>query len=77
MVRPRLRASAPQGATLVGLIVALDREERGEGSELTAIGQVKQDLGVPVVSIVTLEQLIGFLEVRASSTRARADWLWL
>jgi len=51
-----------QGAQLAGLIVALDREECGAGTTLTAIGQVKQDLGVPVVSIVTVSDLLKFLE---------------
>jgi len=51
-----------QGAQLAGLIVALDREECGAGTTLTAIGQVKQDLGVPVVSIVTVSDLMKFLE---------------
>ena len=56
---------AANSAELAGLVVALDREECGEGSELTAIGQVKQDLGVPVVPIVTLLQLIDYLQARA------------
>jgi len=37
-------------------------EECGTGSELTAIGQVRQEFDVPVVAIVTLAQLIDFLE---------------
>ena len=59
-----------QGATLAGLVVALDREERGADSELTAIGQVKADLGVPVVAIVTLLQLIDFLEATGKKEQA-------
>lgn len=51
-----------QGATLAGVVVALDREERGADTELTAIGQVREEFGVPVVTIVTLAQLIDFLE---------------
>ena len=63
------------GATLVGLVVALDREECGANSELTAIGQVRQELGVPVVPIVTLAQLIEFLDAHGKieqATRLRA-----
>lgn len=53
---------AAQGGSLAGLIVSLDREERGADTELTAIGQVAKDLGVPVVAIATLAQLIAYLE---------------
>ena len=58
------------GATLAGVVVALDREERGADTELTAIEQVRQDLGVPVVPICTLEQLIGFLEASGKADEA-------
>lgn len=59
-----------QGAALAGLVVALDREERGADEELTAIGQVQKDLGVPVVAIVTLRQLISFLEASGKADEA-------
>jgi len=61
-VRESAALVAAQGATLAGIVVALDREERGADTELTAIEQVRQDLGVPVVAIATLAQLIEFLE---------------
>tara|TARA_B110001452_G_scaffold205059_1_gene175067 strand:+ start:145 stop:957 length:813 start_codon:yes stop_codon:yes gene_type:complete len=53
-----------QGATLAGIVVALDREECGSGTELSAIQQVEKDFNIPVVSVVTLTQLIAFLEPR-------------
>jgi orotate phosphoribosyltransferase len=61
---------AAQGAELAGLVVALDREECGAGTTLTAIGQVEADLKVPVVSILTLTDLIGFLEAKGRSEDA-------
>jgi orotate phosphoribosyltransferase len=51
-----------QGAALAGVVVALDREEKGAGTEFTAIEQVKADLNVPVVAVATLTHLIAFLE---------------
>lgn len=51
-----------QGATLAGLLIALDRQEKGNETELSAVEQVRQDLGVPVVPIATLQHLIDFLE---------------
>jgi orotate phosphoribosyltransferase len=47
----------------VGVVVALDRQERGKG-ELSAIQEVEQDFGIPVVSIIKLEQLVEYLEGR-------------
>lgn len=47
-------------ATLGGVVVALDRQERGRG-ELSAIQEVERDFKVPVVSIIKLEHLVAFL----------------
>ena len=54
---------AKEGGTLMGVIVALDRMERMPGNGMTgsAIGAVRREHGVPVLSIVTLEDLIGVL----------------
>jgi orotate phosphoribosyltransferase len=49
------------GAEAAGVVVALDREERGQG-ELSAIGEIRQQYGIPVTSIISLKQIIGYLE---------------
>ena len=49
------------GAELVGVLLALDRQEKGVG-ELSAIQQVERDYGVPVVSIVRLDHIVRYLE---------------
>ena len=48
------------GAEPVGVLIALDRQERGTG-ERSAIQEVETDLGLPVVSIVRLEDLVQHL----------------
>jgi orotate phosphoribosyltransferase len=48
-------------AQLLGVLVALDRRERTEGG-LTAVQQMAKRLGVPVASIVGLEDVIEFLD---------------
>jgi orotate phosphoribosyltransferase len=50
------------GATAAGVIVALDREERGQG-ELSAIGEIRREYGIPVISIISLSQIIQYLEL--------------
>lgn len=48
------------GATPAGVVVALDRMERGQGT-LSAIQEVEQDYGLPVMSILNLNDLIDYL----------------
>lgn len=49
------------GASAAGVVVALDREERGQG-KLSAIGEIRQEYGIPVISIISLGQIISYLE---------------
>jgi orotate phosphoribosyltransferase len=50
------------GATPAGVSISLDRMERGRESELTAIQAVEERHGIKVASIVTLDDLITYLE---------------
>ncbi|PKH24669.1 orotate phosphoribosyltransferase [Pseudomonas sp. 43NM1] len=48
------------GAKAAGVLIALNRQERGNG-ELSAIQEVERDFGIPVISIVSLNQVLEFL----------------
>ncbi|MEX2474769.1 orotate phosphoribosyltransferase [Marinobacter sp.] len=48
------------GAEPAGVLIALDRQERGNG-ELSAIQEVEQEFGLPVVSIIQLDQVLDYL----------------
>jgi orotate phosphoribosyltransferase len=48
-------------AELAGVLISLDRQERGRG-EISAIQEVERDYGCKVISIVTLKDLISYLE---------------
>ncbi|WP_311209642.1 MULTISPECIES: orotate phosphoribosyltransferase [unclassified Aeromicrobium] len=52
------------GAELAGIVVAVDRQERGTG-DLSAVDEVRRDLGVPVEAIVTFDHVIEFIEESA------------
>ncbi len=69
-VRESVGIIRAQQAELAGIVVALDREERGADTELTAIGQVAHDLGVPVLAIASLAQLIEYLEAQGRADDA-------
>lgn len=55
-------------AELAGVVLALDRQERGQG-EKSAIQEVQERWGVPVITIATLGDLIAYLQ---SSTEHQA-----
>ena len=48
------------GATPCGVVIALDRMERGSG-ELSAVQEVRRDYGIPVVAVATLNDLMAYL----------------
>ncbi len=50
-------------AKVSGVIIALDRQERGTGS-YSAIDEIKLHYKIPVVSIITLADLIRYLETK-------------
>lgn len=49
------------GADLAGVLVAIDRQEKGK-AELSAIQEVERDFGCSVVSIVSLTDVVRYLE---------------
>jgi orotate phosphoribosyltransferase len=51
------------GATPAAILIAFDRMERGKG-ERSAVQEIKEQFGVPVIAIATLADLLGFLGER-------------
>lgn len=49
-----------QQATPAGVVIALDRQEKGQ-TEQSAIQQVESELGIPVISIICLADLLRYL----------------
>ncbi|MDC6379211.1 orotate phosphoribosyltransferase [Pseudomonas sp. 15A4] len=59
-IREVMQIIQAQSANAAGVLIALNRQERGNG-ELSAIQEVERDFGIPVVSIVSLNQVLEFL----------------
>src|SRR5690606_9280896 len=59
-VRESVNIIRAQGAEPAGVVIALDRMERGTGA-LSAVQEVRETFGIPVVAVATLSDLIGFL----------------
>jgi len=49
------------GAKTKGVVVALDRQEKGKG-ELSAIQELEQNFGIAVVSIINLSHIVDYLK---------------
>lgn len=59
-VRESIGLIRAAGAQPCGVVIALDRMERGQG-ELSAAQEVQRNYDIPVVSIATLDDLLSYL----------------
>ena len=57
-----------EGADPAGVLIAFDRMERGRG-ERSAVQELSQAFGIPVIAIATLEDLLAFLPTRPELER--------
>jgi orotate phosphoribosyltransferase len=60
-VRETITLIKQAGGTPAGVVLALDRQERGTGS-LSAVQELEQIFGIPVASIIRLDNLVEHLE---------------
>ena len=60
-IRESMEIIQASGAQLSGVLIALDRQEKGK-AELSAIQEVERDFKTQVISIVKLADLISYLE---------------
>lgn len=64
-IRESMEIIQANGADLAGVLVAIDRQEKGKG-ELSAIQEVERDFGCAIISIVSLTDLVTFLEEKGT-----------
>ena len=57
------------GAEISGILIALDRQEKGAGDS-SAVQEVSLELGVPVISIVNLDQILTYVKNSPSELEA-------
>ncbi len=58
-VRESLALIEASGATAAGVLIALDRQERGQG-ERSAAQEVAGDYRIPVIAITSLEDVLSY-----------------
>ena len=59
-VRESVELIRQAGAEPAGVLIALDRQEKGQG-ELSAVQEVQRDYGIPVLAVAGLADLLAFL----------------
>lgn len=59
-ILPKLRAAAD--VKVAGMIISVDRMERGQDSGLSAVQEARREFGVEVYSIVTMADIISAIE---------------
>jgi orotate phosphoribosyltransferase len=62
-VRESVQMIRENGAQPAGVLIALDRMERGQGA-LSAVQEVRQMFGIPVAAIATLDDVLAFIAGR-------------
>jgi orotate phosphoribosyltransferase len=67
---PILRAAAK--VEIAGLVVSVDRMERGTG-ELNALAEIRKELGAPAFAIVTIDEVTGWLRGRTIDGKVVID----
>jgi orotate phosphoribosyltransferase len=60
-VREAIDLITQAGASVAGIVVALDRQEKGNG-HLSAVQEVSQTYHIPVISIINLQNLIDYMQ---------------
>jgi orotate phosphoribosyltransferase len=69
-VRESVELIRAHGATPAGVLIALDRMERGQGDR-SAVREVRETFGIPVVAIATLDDVMRFIGERGELTAFR------
>jgi len=68
-IRESMDLIQANGASLAGVLIALDRQEKGKG-ELSAIQEVERDYGAHIIAIIQMSDLIAYLEEKLEEKQA-------
>jgi orotate phosphoribosyltransferase len=67
-IREVMTLLSKQGAAAAGVVIGLDRQERGNG-EKSALQEVREQFGVPVISVIALDTIVNYLSQQESGHR--------
>ncbi len=63
-IRESMQIIGAAGAQAAGVVIALNRQERGQGTR-SAIQEVEDNYQIPVISIISLEHLVAYITQNA------------
>lgn len=82
-IREAMRLLSSAGAHVVGVVVCLDRQEctsvadsvqeSAAAAPLSAVSQVEQEFSVPVLSVASLDHLVGYTTAAAAAASVDAN----
>lgn len=72
-IREAMEILKAENATLVGILISLDRQERGRDGPTSAIDDVSKEFNVPVKHIVGLEDVIEYLTKEGGCSPEQLD----
>jgi orotate phosphoribosyltransferase len=67
-IREVMDIIAGSAAVAKGVLIAIDRQEKGTG-DISAIQEVERDYGLSVISVVKLEHIVTYLELKGDYKR--------
>ena len=62
-IRDSIEIIRAAGAHPAGVLLALDRQERGAVSPLSAVQEVREQFGMPVVAVISLSDLMQHMRI--------------
>jgi orotate phosphoribosyltransferase len=71
-VRESIDIIKAAGATPAGVLLALDRQERGADGALSAVQEVREQFGIPVIAVVALGDLMVYLQAHGRDAELEA-----
>ncbi|KAI8318737.1 orotate phosphoribosyltransferase [Martensiomyces pterosporus] len=61
-IRESIDIIKQEGASPAGIVVAIDRQEKGKTSDLSAIQEIQSEYGIPVIAVVNLDSIVEYLK---------------
>lgn len=60
-IREAMDILKPSPAKIAGILVSIDRMEKGQNSDASAIQEVSEEFGAPVLAIINIREIIDYL----------------
>lgn len=73
-ILPKLEAAAK--VKVAGMVISVDRKEKGLNSDLSAVSEAKKEFGIDVYSVVTMDDIISAIEEEVVEGKEHLDAMY-